>query len=54
MVRDANGVIWYTISDGHGSGGGYLSALGWCVPMMLVPHYILLVLLSTFYTLVVI
>ena len=30
MVRDVSGVIRYAISDGHGSGGGYLSALGWC------------------------
>ena len=29
MVRDVSGVIRYAISDGHGSGGGYLSALGW-------------------------
>ena len=31
MVRDGSGGIRYAISDGHGSGGGYLSALGWCV-----------------------
>ena len=30
MVRDGSGVSRYAISDGHGSGGGYLSALGWC------------------------
>ena len=30
MVRDASGVIRYAMSDGHGSGGGYLIALGWC------------------------
>ena len=30
MVRDVSGGIRYAISDGHGSGGGYLSALGWC------------------------
>ena len=28
-MRDGCGVIRYAISDGHGSGGGYLSALGW-------------------------
>ena len=31
MVRDENGVIQYATSGGHGSGGGYLSALGGCV-----------------------
>ena len=30
MVRDRCGVIWYAMSDGHGSGGGYLSAIGRC------------------------
>ena len=30
MVRDGSVVSRYAISDGHGSGGGYLSALGWC------------------------
>ena len=30
MVRDVSGGIRYAISDGHGSGGGYLIALGWC------------------------
>ena len=30
MVRDGRGVIRYAISDGHGSGGRYLSAFGWC------------------------
>ena len=30
MVRDASGVIRCAMSDGHGSGGGYLIALGWC------------------------
>ena len=30
MVRDVGGTVWYAISDGHGGGGGYLSALGWC------------------------
>ena len=28
MVRDGSGGIRYAISDGHGSGGGYLSVLG--------------------------
>jgi len=30
MVRDWSGVIRYAISGGHGSGGGYLSAIGRC------------------------
>jgi len=30
MVRDVSGVIRYAISDGHGSGSGYLGAIGWC------------------------
>jgi len=29
MVRAVSGVIRYVTLDGHGSGGGYLSALGW-------------------------
>jgi len=49
---DGSWVIRDTISDGHGSGGGYL--MRWVnVIMVLVLHYILLVRLSTFHTLVV-
>ena len=29
MVRNVSGGIWYAFSDGHGSGGGYLSAFAW-------------------------
>jgi len=29
MVHDVSGVVRYAISDGHGGGGGYQSALGW-------------------------
>jgi len=30
MVRDVSGVVRYAISEGHGGGGGYLSAIGCC------------------------
>jgi len=41
MVRDGSGVIRYAISDGHGSGGRYLSAFGWCAYSALAPLHTL-------------